>query len=289
MSTSLFLVVLVAAVFHAVWNFYARKMSGNIVVFWFALWVSVLVLLPLVAGLVVLEGVDAIWAMYRQGYPYMIGTGIFHIGYFILLARAYEYGEISVVYPVARGSGIGATAFCGWLFLNENINWIGATGIGLVCLGILSMGAGVLRQNEQAIDGFKSALGVGVTIIGYSVIDKMGVGVVNPILYIWTMFLVTVLAIWPLVISRHRGEVRKILARSRRSILIIGTGSAGTYLTILFAFTMGPVGYIVALREFAVVVGAVLGVVLLGEKLTAGKVVAIGTIAAGLVCIKLAS
>ncbi|MBT5877038.1 MAG: EamA family transporter [Candidatus Latescibacteria bacterium] len=289
MSTSLFLVVLVAAVFHAVWNFYARKMSGNIVVFWFALWVSVLVLLPLVAGLVVLEGVDAIWAMYRQGYPYMIGTGIFHIGYFILLARAYEYGEISVVYPVARGSGIGATAFCGWLFLNEDINWIGATGIGLVCLGILSMGAGVLRQNEQAIDGFKSALGVGVTIIGYSVIDKMGVGVVNPILYIWTMFLVTVLAIWPLVISRHRGEVRKILARSRRSILIIGTGSAGTYLTILFAFTMGPVGYIVALREFAVVVGAVLGVVLLGEKLTAGKVVAIGTIAAGLVCIKLAS
>lgn len=288
MSTSLFLVVLVAAVFHAVWNFYARKTSGNIVVFWFALWVSVLVLLPLVAGLVVLEGVDAIWAMYRQGYPYMVGTGIFHVGYFILLARAYEYGEISVVYPVARGSGIGATAFCGWLFLNENINWIGATGIALVCLGILSMGAGVLRQNEQAMDGFKSALGVGVTIIGYSVIDKMGVGVVNPIIYIWTMFLVTVLAIWPLVISRHGGEVREVLARSRRSILIIGIGSAGTYLTILFAFTMGPVGYIVALREFAVVVGAVLGVVFLGEKLTVVKVAAIGAIAAGLVCIKLA-
>ena len=289
MTTSLFIIVLIAAVFHATWNFYARKMSGNLVVFWFSMWVSVLFLTPFAIGLTVLSGTDAILAMYRDGYVYMVGTGIFHIAYFLLLARAYEHGEISVVYPVARGSGIGATAFCGWMFLQETITGIGAVGIGLVCVGILSMGAGVIRQSEQAMEGFRSALGVGITIIGYSLIDKMGVGVVNPILYIWTMFLVTALAIWPLVVSRHGGELREILRVSRRAILIIGIGAAGTYMTILFAFTMGPVGYIVALREFAVVVGALLGVAFLKEQLTAGKITAIVAITVGLVCIKLAN
>ncbi len=289
MSTTLFVIVLVAAVFHATWNFYARKMSGNLVVFWFALWVSVITLSPFVAVLTILRGAGEVWAMYHAGYVYMIGTGVFHIGYFILLARAYEHGEISVVYPVARGSGIGATALCGWLILGEEINSLGAVGIGLVCVGILAMGAGVLHQSEQALSGFRSALGVGVTIIGYSVIDKMGVGVVHPVLYIWTMFLVTALAIWPLVVSKNRGELRSIAGRSPGSIIVIGLGSAGTYLTILFDFTERPLGYIVALREFAVVVGAMLGVLFLGEKLTAGKLGAISAIVVGLVFIKLAS
>lgn len=289
MTTSLFIIVLIAAVFHALWNFSARKMSGNLVVFWFAMWVSVLFLTPFVMGLTVLSGMDRILAMYREGYIYMIGTGILHMAYFLLLARAYEHGEMSVVYPVARGSGIGVTAVCGWLFLQETITGTGAIGIGLVCIGILSLGAGVTRQSEQAIKGFRSALGVGVTIVAYSLVDKVGVSVVDPILYIWTMFLITALAVWPLVVSRHGGQLREVLGTSRRTVAIIGIGMAGTYLIILFAFTMGPVGYIVALREFAVVVGALLGVAYLKEQLTAGKITAIVAITVGLVCIKLAN
>lgn len=287
MSFSIFSLVLTAAVFHSIWNFAARKMSGNLAVFWFALWTAIILMLPVIVGLDAMLGTEALWSMTRDGYGYMIATGVLHMLYFLLLSRTYEYGEISVVYPVARGSGIGVTAICAWLLLNEDITWIGASGIGLVCVGILSMGMLVVQRSARAIRGFKSALGVGSTIVAYSLVDKVGVGIVNPVLYIWVMFLITALMLWPVVVSRHRGTMRHIATTSWRSILVIGIGSAGTYMTILFAMTMAPVSYIVALREFAVVVGAFLGVVFLKERLTPGKVFAILAITLGLVFIKM--
>ena len=109
MSTELFVFVLLSAVLHASWNFVARRNAGNLTVFWWSLWISCLLLLPFVAGVAVSQGIEGFQAMLADGWIYVLATGIIHTFYFLLLARAYEHGEISLVYPIARGSGIGLT------------------------------------------------------------------------------------------------------------------------------------------------------------------------------------
>ncbi|MBM3265733.1 MAG: EamA family transporter, partial [candidate division Zixibacteria bacterium] len=222
MTSSLFLLVLTAGVLHAVWNFVARRASGNLAIFWWSMWVGGLSMTPAIAWIGAERGADTLLDMLSKGYPCILATGTIHTFYFMLLGRAYRDGEISVVYPVARGSGIGITAFLGWLLLDEPITSTGLVGILLVSGGILSLGVNVVRLNPQAIHGFKSALGVGATIVGYSVIDKFGVQIVHPTLYITGMFLITALLMWPTVHTRFRGQLSGTLRSGWRSILLIG-------------------------------------------------------------------
>lgn len=287
MSTELFLFVLLSAVLHATWNFVARRNAGDLTVFWWSLWISCLLLLPFVGGLAAGQGIPEFIAMLESGWVYVLATGIIHAFYFLLLARAYQHGEISLVYPIARGSGIGLTGFLGWLLLGESLTPFGVAGIALICVGIMAMGLSVLRSAKGARHGFVSALGVGATIVSYSLVDKVGVGIIHPVVYIFGMFMLSGALVTPLVVARDRGRLRRKLAETWRAATLIGVGSTAAYLMILFAMTVGQVGYIVALREFAVVLGAVLGFVFLKERVTPMKVGAVLVIVAGLVCIKL--
>ena len=287
MSTELFLFVLLSAVLHATWNFVARRNAGDLTVFWWSLWISCLLLLPFVGGLAAGQGIPEFIAMLESGWVYVLATGVIHTFYFLLLGRAYEHGEISLVYPIARGSGIGLTGFLGWLLLGESLTPFGVAGIALICVGIMAMGLSVLRSAKGARHGFVSALGVGATIVSYSLVDKVGVGIVHPVVYIFGMFMLSAVFATPVVAARDRGRLWRKLAETWRSVTLIGVGSTAAYLMILFAMTVGQVGYIVALREFAVVLGAVLGFVFLKERVTPMKVGAVLMIVAGLVCIKL--
>ncbi len=286
MSTELFVFVLLSAVLHATWNFVARQNAGDLTVFWWSLWISGLVLLPFVAGVAVSQGTAGFLAMMADGWLYVVATGIIHSFYFLLLARAYQHGEISLVYPIARGSGIGLTGFLGWLLLGESLTLYGVSGIALICIGILSMGISIVGRARDARRGFVSALGVGATIVSYSLVDKVGVSVVHPVVYIFGMFMLSAALVTPLVAVRDRGRLWRKLAETWRAAALIGIGSTAAYLMILFAMTVGQVGYIVALREFAVVLGAVLGFVFLKERITPLKVGSVVMIVAGLVFIK---
>ena len=284
MSPSIFLLVLIAAGCHAAWNFAVRRVSGNLVVLWLAVWAGCLLLSP-VALAIVWQGDAGTGATSGLGIGCMLATGVVHAVYFALLARTYEQGEISSVYPVARGSGVGLTAILGGLLLREEISALGAAGIGLIVAGILVLSSPAFKRGSS-VRGLAHALGVGTSIGAYSLIDKVGVGQVHPILYLWSMFLISGLALGPFVRHRHGGPILPVAREHLYSILVIGVGSPGTYLMILFALTTGPVSYIVAVREFAVVVGALLGFVFLGERLTFSKAVGIVAITLGLGCIK---
>ena len=286
MPTDLFFFVLLSAVLHATWNFVARRSSGNLAVFWWSLWISCLLLLPFVAAVASEMGAEGFLAMLKAGWPYVLATGVIHTFYFLFLARAYEHGEISLVYPIARGSGIGLTGFLGWLLLGEELTPMGVAGIGLICLGILSMGVSVLMHTRAAHRGFASALAVGATIVSYSLVDKVGVSIVHPVVYIFGMFLLSAVFASPFLAARGPDLRRNRLAEIWRPATFIAVGSTAAYLMILFAMTVGQVGYIVALREFAVVLGAVLGFVFLKERITPLKVGSVLMIAAGLVFIK---
>jgi len=284
MTAAVWGLVIAAAVGHALWNFAARRVSGDLVVMWLALVAGCVLLSPVIVGLLLCRDIHALTS--AAGIGYMIATGLIHVAYFLLLSRAYEQGEISVVYPIARGSGIGLTALLAWILLDEVISPTGAAGIGLIFAGIVLMGSpGLLRTDK--VHGFQSALWVGASIVTYSLVDKVGVSQVHPVLYIWAMALIIVLVLWPHLLHRRRGTLLQTAKANRRPIAVMGVGILGTYLMILFAFTLGPVSYIVAAREFSVVVGSVLGFVLLKERFSRLKVAAILAIAAGMILIRL--
>jgi len=275
--------VVAAAFFHALWNFSARKVTGNLVIIWLALFTGCLFLLP---GIVVLASLGKIhlW-LPSSAVGYVIATGIIHGIYFGLLSRTYEKGEISVVYPILRGSGIVLTAIVAWLILKEEISPVGLTGICLVFSGILLMGIPFLRRGGE-VDQYRLALCVGVSIAAYSLVDKVGVSKMTPILYIWFMFLIAAIVLLPTVMKQHKGEILNTTRSNIGYILLIGVGSIGTYLMILFALQLAPVSYIVAAREFSVVIGALLGVIFLRERMTLLKATAIICITLGLLFIK---
>ncbi len=283
MSSEVWALVLIAAIGHALWNFAARKVSGDITVLWLSFALGTVVMLPICAF---------VW---WQGTPLpltqpailcLLATGILHAVYFALLARAYEEGDISMVYPVARGSGVGLTALAGWSILGEEISTLGAAGIGLILCGIIALSAPALLNGHDR-RSFKIALGVGLSIVAYSLVDKIGVAHMPLLYYIGGMWLLGTLLRWPFVWRQRRGTFLKTAQEQWQPIAFIGLGSLGTYLLILYAYTKGPVSYIVAARESSVVIGAILGFVFLKEHFTPLKLVGVLGIAAGLVLIKM--
>jgi len=283
MSADLWALVLTAALGHALWNLAARNVAGDIATLWLAFALGSAVMLPVCVY------------MYWQGMPllltptaafYLLATGAIHAVYFALLAWAYEHGEISMVYPVARGSGVGLTALAGWTLLAEEISLVGALGIGCVLCGIFALGAPALMRGGDR-RSFKLALYVGLSIVAYSIVDKVGVGHMQPIYYISGMWILSTLLLWPFVWRLRRGTFGTTARQHWRSIAFIGLGSLGTYLLILFAYTKGPVSYIVAARESSIVAGAILGFIFLRENVTRLKLVGVLAIAAGLALIKM--
>lgn len=281
MTTPVFLLVLLAALCHAAWNFAARRVSGDFAVMWLGMVSAAVCLTPFALYLALHSGPAVLPSM--LGWGCVAATGVIHAIYFILLGRAYEQGEISVVYPVARGSGIGITATLGWSVLGEPVGFLGAGGIALVSAGILTMG----WPRQRSRQGLGLALAVGATIPVYSIVDKVGANQAHPVFYLWTLYVIAAALTAPRAVRRHGPSLRHSYAVLLRPALVVGLGSMGTYLIILFAFRLGPVSYIVAARELSVVVGAALGVLFLGERLTASRAAAIAAIAVGLVALRL--
>jgi drug/metabolite transporter (DMT)-like permease len=221
----------------------------------------------------------------RSAAPFMLATGVIHALYFGLLSKGYETGEISLVYPIARGTGVAGTSLAAYIVINEDISWLGATGICAVSFGILALGLQGSKSQDQCKPAVL-ALFIGCTIVGYSLVDKVGVGRIHPVPYIFSMFFFAALFLTPYVALSRRARCVDALKNLKKYILFIGPGSMGTYLIILFAFQLGKVSYIVAAREVSVVIGSTLGILMLGEPLTWKKGVGISLIALGLILVK---
>ncbi len=148
MPSPVFLLVLISAVFHAAWNFAARKAAGNLAVVWLGLWFGCALVFPGVIGIVVYQGVPETVPV--ESIICIIATGLIHSVYFRLLAAGYEHGEISLVYPIARGSGIALTAILASLFFEEGFALLGSVGIGLISAGTISLSAAAERRANDA-------------------------------------------------------------------------------------------------------------------------------------------
>jgi uncharacterized membrane protein len=131
-------------------------------------------------------------------------------------------------------------------------------------------------------------MAVAALIIGYSIVDKLGVGIAHPLIYIFGLTLLTTIFLAPYVLINRRLELSVAFKEMKKYALIIGPGSIGTYLIILFVFQITQVSYVVAARELSVAFGALLGIIFLKEQNSTQKMFSIACIVIGMLLIKLA-
>ena len=167
MTFLVFSIVLLAASLHALWNFAAKRVAGHLSAMWLGICLASILSWPC-AILVYQPGEISFDAL-----PYIIATGFLHAWYFVFLSRAYEMGEISLVYPVARGTGVAGTAVVALVVLHELLSLQGVIGILAICSGTGLVGWN-RRGHRDEFMPYVHALLVGASITGYSVQTRSG-------------------------------------------------------------------------------------------------------------------
>ncbi|MCL2704581.1 MAG: DMT family transporter [Spirochaetaceae bacterium] len=281
MDTLVFSLVLFAAFTHASWNYFSKKVSGNFTVFWYGLFFVNSILLIYTTYFFITNGTGSIY------WPPIIISAIVHGSYYFCILYTYSKEDISSIYPIARGTGVIGTALVSYFFLKETISPFAAYGISIVCLGILLISLSKIKNKGRSIKPYFFAVLTGVFIVMYAVTDKIGVQHMHPIVYISLVDLIATVALARAANKNGFSESIKIIKKYFKETLIIGIGSTGTYLIILFAMRFERASYIFSVRESSIVIASIMGFIFLKEKPTLFKIIGIASITAGLILIKL--
>ncbi|MES1947886.1 hypothetical protein C84B14_11067 [Salinisphaera sp. C84B14] len=270
--------ILVAAFLHAGWNFLAKQSSGGAIFVWLFAACASLIYAPFVAALALAYPPDldvaAWWCV--------AGTSLLHMGYFLPLQRGYRSGDLSVVYPLARGTGPLLTMLLAVVVLEERPTGLGLLGSGLIVASVFILAGGprnVARRPSAAAIGY--GLLTGVLIASYTLLDKYAVGMllVPPLLYDWLGNLGRMLLITPYAL-RRRDEITAEWKANRGAILGVAIMSPLAYILVLTAMTCTPVSYVAPAREVSILIGVAVGSRLLDEGQLRSRLIA----AAGMVC-----
>jgi uncharacterized membrane protein len=281
-------IVLASAFLHAGWNYLLKKSERKVVFIWWFLLISILLFLPMFLYY---------WpktSIAEEGWRCIIATGLIHGVYFWCIGGAYQRGDLSLVYPLARGSGPLFIPVLAAIMLHERIAFLGAAGIALIiggiyCIHLRSFTRSAFIEPFRALRGGASlwALFTGLATTAYSLVDKVGVGLVHPPIYIYLMFVITWLTITPWILLKERSYLMEEWRRHAGSIVAVGFLCLFTYLMILFALQICKVSYVAAVREVSIILSAYYGIVLLGEKHGKQKLIGAVLIALGVVSIGL--
>jgi drug/metabolite transporter (DMT)-like permease len=277
--------VLVAAVFHATWNLLAKRVGdGGAVFVWLFGLCSFVIYAPLAVAVVVVVAPH----LGPVQYGFMFGSGVLHLGYFVLLQRGYAVGDLSLVYPLARGTGpLLATAAAIVLF-DERPSVLVLVGIALITAGVfvLTSESGSLGSNLGA--GVVYGLLTGVFIAAYTIWDKQAVSalMIPPLLQSWATTLITTLLLTPYA-AGHTKKALAIWRAHRPEVLGVAILSPLSYILVLTALVFTPVSYVAPAREISILIGALMGARLLSEGDSKRRLLAAGAMVAGIIALAL--
>jgi drug/metabolite transporter (DMT)-like permease len=281
--------VLVAAVCHAAWNLLAKRVEGGAPFAFVFTAMSTVLYAPLgVAALLIVRP-----QLTAECWRFIAGNGVLHVAYLVALLRGYRAGDLSVVYPVARGTGPMLAALAAIVLLGERPTPLALCGIALVGVGVFSLagaGAGPARDGAHpSASGVAWGLLTGVVIAAYTVWDKHAVSALAlpPLFYDWAGGALRTLAMLPLA-ARHPDEVRSAWQDHRGEALAIALLAPLAYILVLTALATSPVSYVAPAREVSILIGALLGARLLGEEGLRRRLPAAAAIVAGVVALAVA-
>jgi uncharacterized membrane protein len=234
----------------------------------------VLYLPVLVVALIVAPGTLGTAAL-----GFMVVSGALHSLYFVLLQRGYRDGDLSLVYPLARGTGPLLATVAAIVFFAERPSLLALVGAALIVGAVLSLATRPSGQQGAAV---AFALLTGVSIAAYTLWDKQAVGDqdISPIVYFWGLGLANTLLLAPWVL--RQGAIRRTWDTSKRQAFGVGLLSPLAYILVLFALAKAPVSYVAPAREVSILIATVLGTTVLAEEGLGHRLVAAGGIVLGI-------
>jgi drug/metabolite transporter (DMT)-like permease len=282
MSPATLSLILAAAVIHASWNILLKRVQGGLSFLWCVDILQSLVFAPWVAWVIWHDKAAPTFA----GWFFILGSAVIHIGYYFFLQRGYRLGDISLVYPIARGSGPMISSLAAILFLGERPGVSGVLGISAICTGIFFLTGGTRRtRNPQTSAAVLAGLLTGTSIAGYTIWDKYAVSVVqvSPVLLDLLGNPIQAMLLTPLV-WRQRRHIQKYWAGKRLELFGVTILNPISYILVLTALTSAPVSQIAPTREVSTLIGALVGGRLFAEqdlqrRLLAASVIVVGVIA----------
>jgi drug/metabolite transporter (DMT)-like permease len=265
MPLDAFGLALAAAFLHAGWNVLLRGSRDVEAATATALALSVLLFAPAAA---------ATWDVRAAVWPYVAGSAALEALYFFLLVAAYRRRELSVVYPIARGSAPVLVLLGNAVVLGRSVTGAQAAGVGLVAAGVV-----LVRGVRNGTEGVAGGLAIGVTIASYTLVDKDGLQHAAPVPYL-ELVLAPVAAVALLSVVLRRGAA-PLRAEMGLPVAAAAAGSFGAYVLFLFALRLAAAPGIAAVRETSVVIAAVLAAALLRERVTPLRLAGAAVVAAG--------
>lgn len=282
MSATVFIAVLFAAVLHAVWNGLLKSGSDKYVG---------------MAGVVIghtpfaLAVIPFVPFPAAEAYPFMAGSVLLHFGYQMFLLWSYRIGDLTQVYPIARGTapiivaGV-SIAMLGVTLMSQEIAGIVVIGVGLISLSLVRQNSGS-RNTKAAI----LALTTGCFIAAYSLNDGLGARAAQTAVgfYAWSTLGSAVILSLTMIVWKP-GVLRQLAytAPGLKAFFIGGGASFTAYAIVTWAFTQAPIALVTALRETSIVFALLIGVFFLGERLDLAKVISTFLTIIGAVMIRIA-
>jgi uncharacterized membrane protein len=280
-----FALVLASAALHAVWNLLLKRVEGGIVFAWLFSFIGALVYLPFVAHILITDASIVT--------PLILGVlvinSLLHLLYYWLLSRGYQVGDLSLVYPLARGTGPLLATIGAILLLSERPSISILIGAVLVSLGVV-----ILTGNPLALGNVKNrpaityGLLVGVSIAAYTLWDRVSVHdlLIPPLLVIWVSTCFRLVVLTPHTF-KHWAELARLWQQHKREAFGIGILDTLGYFLFLVALQTADVSLLSPLRQTSILFGALLGTQLLGEagawrRSAASAIMVVGVVAVAL-------
>lgn len=272
--------VLLAALMHAVWNAMVKAGSDKLAMQTTVACGGALAMLPVAYAVPFPDPV---------AWPYLALSMVLHAGYALFLVTAYQAGDLSQVYPIARGAAPALVAVGAWWAAGETLPPLGVAGVLVVSAGIMSLT--LLAPPRK--DGGTAPVAIALVVAGfvgtYSVIDGMGArSTPHALSYVAWIGILDFPPMALVLALRRRGRLRLALAPGWRAGLAGGAMSAVAYGIVLWAMRQIPIAHVVALRETSVIAAAAIGARWLGEPFGRPRLVAASVVAAGAAMMRLA-
>ncbi len=277
-----------SAILHTTWNLLVKQAGEKLMASWWGILIGSLLFVP---------------ALFVWGWPapgiwvYILTSALMGAGFFFVLPLAYNDSDFSVVYPMARGAAPALIAVWSVLFLHEQLSPGGVVGLLVIVAGLMivggsgwfaqsALGISALSIARPSVKGMWPALLMAVIISIYSVIDGAAVKLTNPVPYAALIYFVSAAYLTPYVFAKHGWDgLRQEFKAYRWRLVLVGALIVAAYMLALWAYRLSSVSYVGAIREMNVVVGALAGWQLLGEKFGPVRVAGSVVIFAGIVVI----
>lgn len=283
MSLLAFSLIFLSACMHATWNYLAKKSDSGSTFVWLYLTVSTIVYAPVIIIFSFFQHFNIGWTEVL----FIIGSAILHLVYSVTLQKGYKVGDLSVIYPIARGTGPLLVAIFAIFLFDEQLNWIGVVGVALIVMSVFILCGGlqvIKKANSLLPIGY--GLLIGIMIAGYTLLDKGAVSIVfvSPLLLNYASILGQFLLLSP-VAKKQWSQVKSDWQQHRKEAIGVGILNPLAYILILTTMMFTQVSHVAPVREVSILIGAIMGTYLLREGFGIRRVIASGMMIIGIIAL----